>query len=115
MVMFLLLPVSQVIAQADGTETDSAKQEIRYDPWLGFDKVQHFTVSCLWTLSTQYLLETKLDYSSSQALPLSLGSALLAGIGKEVYDRSKEKGFFSRRDLVADMLGIALGVFLIQL
>lgn len=116
MILLGLVMLPRIItAQVTAIPVDTTKDTVRYDPWMGFDKVQHFTVSCLWTLSSQYLLESKLQFSASEALPLSMGSAFLAGIGKEIYDREKKNGFFSRRDLVANVLGITVGILLIQL
>ncbi len=85
------------------------------DPWLGFDKVQHFTFSCLITLSSQYLFVNKFGMEENGAVYISASSSLLIGISKEFVDKKKPKGFFSRRDLLADILGIGFAVFLINL
>ena len=81
------------------------------DPWLAFDKVQHFTFSFLWTLGSQYTFVNKGGLSEQGALPLSVGSSAAIGLAKELYDwRVKPSHYFGRRDLVADGLGIALAV-----
>lgn len=86
------------------------------DRWLGFDKVQHLTVSFLWTLGTQYTLVNKGLLRERRALPLSIGSSAVAGIGKEYYDLKRGKSHhFCRRDLVADAVGILLATGLILL
>ena len=86
------------------------------DRWLGFDKVQHLTVSFLWTLGTQYTLVNKASLREGQALPFSIGSSAVAGIGKEYYDLKRgNRRHFSRRDLVADAVGILLAAGLILL
>lgn len=83
---------------------------------IGFDKVQHFTFSFLWTVGTQYTLVVKADLSDGDALPLSVASAAVVGVAKEVYDWRRPNGTgFSRADLVADSLGIAAAVGLILL
>ncbi|NOZ03985.1 MAG: hypothetical protein GXO92_05190 [FCB group bacterium] len=84
---------------------DSSEQQ---DPWFAFDKVQHFTFSFLWVLSTQYILVNKMHLEETEALPLSLTSSAIAGLGKELYDARKPNGWFSRRDLVADGCGTLL-------
>ena len=81
------------------------------DPWLAFDKVQHFTFSFLWTLGSQYTFVNKWGLSERGALPLSITSGAAIGLAKEFYDwRVRPSRYFSRRDLVADGLGIALAV-----
>ena len=42
-------------------------------------------------------------------------AVLAAGIGKELYDRSRSGNRFSTADLVADVLGIALGACVVLL
>lgn len=94
----------------------SAALPPRADPWLGFDKAQHLVVSALLTLSVQYVLTDKARRSQRGALPLSAASAGAVGLGKELYDRHYSPSqYFSRRDLVADAVGIALGVGVILL
>ncbi len=86
------------------------------DPWFGFDKVQHLVFSGLLTINTQYVLETKADWTRNDALPASISTAFLIGFGKEVYDRHLgPRRVFSSRDLLADSVGIALAVGLILL
>ena len=83
------------------------------DPWLGFDKVQHATFGFLFTLGGQYVLVNKAELSEGDALPLSIGFAVSAGLAKEVWDRRRGTGVFSVRDLVADGVGILLATTII--
>lgn len=86
------------------------------DRWLGFDKVQHATFSFLWTLGSQYTLVNKISLSEGEALPVSIGSAVVVGVSKELYDEHVTPGNrLSYRDLAADAAGIALAVVLILL
>lgn len=86
------------------------------DQWLGLDKVQHAAFSFLWTLSSQYTLVNKIEVSERRALPFSVGSGVLLGLSKELYDGSTApRNSFSYRDLAADAFGIALAVGLILL
>lgn len=101
---FLLLPVTPILAQDGGEDTLAVE-----DRWLAFDKVQHATFSFLWLLSVQYVAVNKFDLSEQKAFPLSLSTAAALGILKEVYDSRQPGGHFSRRDLVANGLGLCLG------
>lgn len=85
------------------------------DRWLARDKVQHVVFSGLWTLSTQYLLVNKMDWSEGDALPASIGSGTAVGLTKELYDASQPAGRASGKDLVADAVGIGLAVGIIAL
>ena len=78
------------------------------------DKAKHLGGSALLTLSTQYVLVVKGGWTRGDALPLSVGTAASIGLAKEFYDRyAGPTRFFSTKDLVADALGIALGVLVI--
>lgn len=85
------------------------------DRWLARDKARHVVFSGLWTLSTQYVLVNKADWSKADALPASVASATAVGAAKELYDASRSAGRASGKDLVADAVGIGLAVGLIVL
>ena len=99
------------ISFSEHVKEDSTKIE---DEWLAFDKVQHFTYSLLWTLSTQYVLVNNMNMKEEDALPFSIISSLSAGIMKERLDMKKPKGYFSKKDMVANCLGILLAVVVIK-
>ena len=85
------------------------------DKWLAIDKVQHFSYSCLVSLGTQYILVNKMGKDETSALPISLGMSFTAGITKEIQDSKSKNGFFSRKDLVANTMGIIFSVIIISL
>lgn len=99
------------ISFSEPVKKDSTKIE---DEWLAFDKVQHFTFSFLWTLSSQYILVNNMNKYEEGALPFSVVSSLSAGLMKEISDMKKSKGYFSKKDMVADCLGILLAVVVIK-
>ena len=85
------------------------------DKWLAIDKVQHFSYSCLVSLGTQYVLVNKMGKDETSALPVSLGISFTAGITKEIQDSKSKNGFFSRKDVVANIMGIIFSVIIISL
>lgn len=86
------------------------------DDWLARDKAMHVGASFLITLSSQYVLESKLELTEGEALPLAATSALSAGVLKEVMDsRRLHSPHFCTRDLVADALGVLLAAGVILL
>ena len=92
---------------------DEINKKNAQDKWFAIDKVQHFSYSCLIALGSQYVLVNKGGMEDDSALPLSAGFSLFTGILKEILDSKNPKGFFSRRDLIADSLGIVLAVAII--
>lgn len=74
------------------------------DPWLAPDKLQHFSGS--FALAAFIHATTASVTNSRDALRVAIPASVLAGIAKEVYDR-RRGGFFSYRDLVADVAGVA--------
>lgn len=85
------------------------------DQWLARDKAKHVAMSALWTLSTQYVLVNKADWSDGDALPASIASGAAIGVAKELYDASRPTGMVSEKDLVANAVGIGLAVGVIML
>ncbi len=98
-----------------GAVQDTVRAVVK-DPWLGFDKVQHFAFSALMTVGAQYTLVNKAELSEGRALPVSIVASGAVGLMKEVYDlRRSPSRHFSRRDLVADAAGILIATGLILL
>jgi len=85
------------------------------DQWWARDKARHVVFSGLLTLSTQYVLVRKADWSQGDALPLSAAASGALGITKELYDASRVDGRASGKDLVADAMGIGLAVGVVLL
>lgn len=85
------------------------------DQWLARDKARHVLFSGLWTLSTQYVLVRKAEWSEGDALPASVATAAAVGIAKEGYDAARPAGSASGKDLAADAVGIGLAVGVILL
>ena len=96
------------------SETVTQDSIIVEDKWLAFDKVQHFTYSFLWTLSSQYILVNNMNFDERDAIHYSVLSSASAGVMKEMYDMQKPKGYLSKKDLFANSLGIVLACLVIQ-
>jgi len=85
------------------------------DKWFAIDKVQHFSYSCLVSLGIQYVLVNKMGKDETSALPVSIGMSFTAGITKEIQDSKSKNGFFSRKDLIANTMGIIFSMIIILL
>ena len=109
--LFILLTVP---ATGMALRPDTVQTAADQDPWLAYDKVLHFGISCSLVLSTQYVLENKLDMNPETALPASVAVSAVNGIIKEYWDK-RNGSFFSKRDLFADAAGILVGMLIIVL
>ena len=92
---------------------DSIKKANRPDKWLAIDKLQHFSYSCLISLGCQYVLVNKYNNGEKDALPLSSSLSFSAGLLKELNDNSGKNGYFSMKDMVANLAGITVAAIII--
>ena len=92
---------------------DSIKKANRPDKWLAIDKLQHFSYSCLISLGCQYVLVNKYNNGEKNALPLSSILSFSAGLLKELNDNRAKNGYFSMKDMVANLAGIMVAAIII--
>ncbi len=90
--------------------TASAQDKAVKDKWVSFDKFQHFFLSTHLTVLSYEVYHRSYHNTRESSRYFSSGLVLSFGIGKEVADSHKSKGKFSYKDLVADGLGIILGL-----
>ena len=93
---------------------DSKTKAERIDKWLAIDKLQHFSYSCLISLGCQYVLVNKQNNTEEESLPISSALSFSAGLLKELNDNRGKNGFFSWKDMVANVAGIAVAAFIIS-
>jgi len=84
------------------------------DPWFGLDKLKHLSSSFMMTTTGYYFQNRVASVSKEQALATSGIFTVSLGFGKECRDNRKPKGFFSYRDLIADIAGIVLATVFIR-
>lgn len=102
-------------AQTPPADSSVVKHILRgNDPWLGKDKADHLTLSAALTAAQYYALHREANMSSRRSLQAAVVSTALIGVAKEIYDATARKRFASKKDLAADVLGIALAVILIH-
>jgi len=80
---------------------------------IGYDKIQHVAFNCLWTLSSQYILENKSGFDKDKALSYAVGSSISIGLAKELNDCQTRKKPFDWGDMLANGIGIIIAVFII--
>jgi len=82
---------------------------------VGHDKLQHVAVSCLLSLSGQYVLETKSDMNKNNALICSATTSAIVGMTKELNDMQIRSKQFDWGDMLANIVGIGLAIVIIAL
>lgn len=86
------------------------------DAWLARDKAQHFLASFMLTGAVMTRLRIHEGWSRSDTRIAGAGITFGLGLTKEGRDLFKQApyGRFSWKDLAADLVGIILGVFLLE-
>jgi uncharacterized protein YfiM (DUF2279 family) len=82
------------------------------DRWLAWDKVEHFGISAYLSAISYKIYHDFYHNRKEASLYFSSGLTFSLGLGKEVYDEKRPNGKFSYRDLVADVLGIGVGLWI---
>jgi len=110
-IIFLIILLVEIV-WGQSIEADSMDTSKKL---IGFDKIQHTAVSCLLTLSGQYIFESKSDLKNKEALLFSASAAAGIGLAKELNDMNVREEQFDWGDMIANILGIGLGVLIINL
>ena len=84
------------------------------DDWIAIDKLQHFSYSLLISLGCQYVLVNKMNNTEKSSLPISSVFSFSAGLLKELNDQKGKNGYFSLKDMVANVGGIIVGAIIIN-
>jgi len=90
-----------------------SNQPVTRDPWVAKDKARHFIASALITGGLTWYQKHELHRRSEPAVHFGIGMTLSLGVAKELSDTRKPGGFFSWKDVAADILGAAAGVLIL--
>ncbi|MBD3233775.1 MAG: hypothetical protein GF315_08640 [candidate division Zixibacteria bacterium] len=82
------------------------------DQWFGKDKLKHAGASAFYTIFSYKLLHHHFDMSKNDSGRLSVGFTLTLGLTKEYYDSKHPEETSSFKDIIADIAGIALGIYI---
>ena len=94
-------------------DSENTNPEVK-DDWIAIDKLQHFSYSLLISLGCQYILVNKMNNTEKSSLPISSAFSFSAGLLKELNDKKGKNGYFSFKDMVANIGGIILGAIIIN-
>ena len=94
-------------------DSENTNPEVK-DDWIAIDKLQHFSYSLLISLGCQYILVNKMNNTEKSSLPISSAFSFSAGLLKELNDKKGKNGYFSFKDIVANIGGIMVGAIIIN-
>jgi putative lipoprotein len=100
---------SQISFLNEEGKSDTSKTS---DRWLAWDKVEHFGVSAYLSAVSYKIYHDFYHNHKESSLYFSFSLTFSLGLGKEVYDEKRPNGKFSYKDLVADILGIGVGLWI---
>jgi len=80
------------------------------DSWGARDKRMHLLVSAGMVAAGHHLLHDRWDVQAEDSRIISIGLTALAGLVKEFSDSRKVPSTCSYKDLVADGIGILVGI-----
>jgi uncharacterized protein YfiM (DUF2279 family) len=107
---FLFLFLHQIShAESQSEKSDTLKT---CDRWLAWDKVEHVGISAYLSIASYKIYHDFYHNRKKSSLYFSSGLTFSLGLGKEVYDEKNPNGKFSYKDLLADILGIGLGLWI---
>ena len=100
-------------ANIEVENSENTNSEVK-DDWIAIDKLQHFSYSLLISLGCQYVLVNKMNNTEKSSLPISSAFSFSAGLLKELNDQKGKNGYFSLKDMVANVGGIMVGAIIIN-
>jgi uncharacterized protein YfiM (DUF2279 family) len=115
MVSLILIPVSHAASNLEvdlSQESDSSSKQEIPDEWLAWDKAEHLGVSAFLSGVAYSVFHDFYGNDKESSIYFSASLTLGLGLGKEFSDRKRPGGRFSYKDLVADIVGIGLGLLI---
>ncbi len=82
------------------------------DKWFAWDKVEHLGVSAFLSGVSYSVFRDFYNNKKESSVYFSVTLTFNLGLGKELYDKKTPQGRFSYKDLVADIVGIGLGLLI---
>ena len=115
-VLILIAVLAGTVRTQTGCPADSVnKVLVKTDAWFGSDKIRHMTGSMIATTFTAQIARRQFNLSRKDATKIAIGITFSLGLAKETFDHTRRDNIFSWKDLTADLLGITLGVLLLNI
>lgn len=91
------------------------EKNIITDRWFTVDKGYHLIGSIICTTGISNSCMQFADIKKEKSIQIGAGSTFALGLGKEFWDGRQKDNIFSWKDLSADILGILIGITLLQI
>ena len=85
------------------------------DNWFSEDKARHVAGSMIATTFSAQIAMRRFNLSHKEAIQYGIGITFSFGLAKEVFDHTRPNNFFSWKDLIANVVGITIGVMLLNM
>ncbi len=82
--------------------------------WFSYDKGYHVLGSFMLTVATSKAIEQYSDKDEHSARVWAASITVAFGLSKEIYDSTRPLNHFSYKDFIADLIGITLGLVLLN-
>ena len=98
------------------TLPDTLKSDMPFvsDKWFARDKAHHLMASAFLAGFGYYAAKQEINQSRIASQQIAIGFSFSLGLAKEAYDKYGRGGNASAKDIVADIVGITLGMVLIN-
>ena len=106
-----LIIVDSLLSKSDA----DIETNINNDRWISVDKGYHLIGSLISTIGITNSCMQFADIRKDKSMQIGVSCTFTLGVGKELWDSRKKNNFFSWKDLSADVLGILIGIFLMQI
>ena len=110
--LFFSYSLADTVTHSDSTKIVKTEHK-KVDKWWGEDKAKHFLVSAFLAGACYKIYHNQWHNKKEHSLYFSTGFTLSLGLGKEIYDNTRPRNKFSYKDLVYDLLGIGVGLFIV--
>ena len=117
--IIFMVSVLVFVSHISGSPSDSTEAIRRTghsqcrDSWIAQDKFHHFITSALLVCAGSAGSHS-LDQPKSESLVWGIGFSLSLGLAKEISDMKKPDNHFCWKDLTADILGVAFGIWIME-
>ncbi len=85
------------------------------DRWFAVDKGYHLIGSIMSTIGISNSCMQFADIKKEKSIQIGAGLTFALGLGKEFWDGHQKNNIFSWKDVSVDMLGILVGITLLQI
>ena len=109
----LVTPNSDAITGGQPLTKNDSSQIIR-DDWFSYDKGYHLLGSFMLTVAGTKTFQEFTDKNAHSSKVWAVSITLAFGLGKELYDSTRMINHFSFKDLIADIVGITLGLVVLN-